>query len=86
MNEIKPGIYDNIWAFEYNRILGYFLGIGAVSSPEGLSLPGCTVSLTELQPKTTGPLKFPQTRVVIQGDNAEAVYKSFQLNFLSGGA
>lgn len=64
---------DEIWAVPVERIKDYFRDKDA------------NVTIIPLGERQIGSLKFPQTRVVITGENAEEEHRSFVLNFLSGG-
>lgn len=78
--------YDNIWAFSAERITEYFLAVGASGSDGRYFLDGCGIVLTKMEDRFVGQLKIAQTKVIIDGENASAVYEKFRLNFLSGGA
>ena len=78
--------HDEIWSYEYDRILEYFMENGAAASGSLLRLPGCTVTLQPQPGRKLGDLVLPRTRVIIEGEDSEKVYHAFYLNFLSGGA
>ncbi|MBQ0041050.1 MAG: hypothetical protein KBS56_03390 [Clostridiales bacterium] len=69
--------YDEVWAYPINRIQEYF---------DSTNKLDCQVDLECLPEREVGPISFPQTRVVIEGEKAEDVYHGFYLHFLSGGA
>lgn len=69
--------YDEVWSYSVDRIQEYF---------DSLTENDCSVNLESLPERRVGNMCFPQTRVVIEGENAEAIYHKFHLHFLSGGA
>lgn len=72
-----PVKYDEIRSVPEKRIREYFASAGT---------GGCEIAVTPMPERQIGRLSFPQTRVVIEGERAEEVYRAFSLNFLSGGA
>lgn len=70
---MKGKIYDEVWAVDAGRIISYFRERG--EDAEIVSLPE----------RRVGPLSVPQTRVIISGDDAEAVHAKFLLHFVSAG-
>ena len=83
--------YDEVWSYPIDRISEYFMSRGAVSHGSTCSISNCliddvAIQLTALDDREVGPISFPQTRVVIEGEKAEDVYHGFYLHFLSGGA
>ena len=69
--------YDEVWSYSVDRIQEYF---------DSLVENSCTVELERMPERQVGRISFPQTRVVIEGEDAEHVYHGFYLHFLSGGA
>lgn len=69
--------YDEVWSYSVDRIQEYF---------DLADDRGCTIELEAMPERKMGIISFPQTRVVIDGDDAEQVYHGFYLHFLSGGA
>ena len=78
--------YDEVWSYHIDRISEYFRNCGAVSHGSDCLLEDVHIQLFALEDRVVGPISLPQTRVVIEGDNAEGVYHAFYLHFLSGGA
>ncbi|MCR5090469.1 MAG: DUF1952 domain-containing protein [Oscillospiraceae bacterium] len=65
--------YDEIWAVPFNRIEDYFRETGA------------DVRIVSLPDRRIGSFSFPQTRIIITGENADEVYRQFRIRFLSAG-
>ncbi len=68
--------YDEVWSYPVDRIKEFFDTIES----------NCNIEMEALEERRVGPLSFPQTRIVIEGDDAEDVYHLFYLHFISGGA
>ncbi|MBQ9662643.1 MAG: hypothetical protein IJV40_05780 [Oscillospiraceae bacterium] len=66
-------MHDEIWAIPADRITAFFQNRIA------------EVTIIPLENRRLGSLSFPQTRVMITGENAEEVHREFVLNFLSAG-
>lgn len=83
--------YDEVWSYSIDRISEYFMSRGAISHGSTCSVSNCSIDDVEIQlialeERTVGPISLPQTRVVLEGKNADHVYHDFYLHFLSGGA
>lgn len=65
--------YDEVWSVKAEEVREFFSG------REG------DVSVIPLPDKKIGAVALPQTRVIIQGDNAEELYRQFFFRFLRGG-
>lgn len=65
--------YDEIWAVEVSDIEKYFHDHPA------------DVRVMSLPDKKIGTMTLPQTRIMIEGDHAEMVYRQFFLHFMKGG-
>lgn len=83
--------YDEVWSYPIDRISEYFESRGAVSRGSTCSVSNCSIDDVEIQlialeERIVGPISLPQTRVVLEGENADQVYRDFYLHFLSGGA
>ena len=83
--------YDEVWSYPIDRIRNYFNSVYECTDSEGsesVFSDGVSFSLKleALPDRQVGPISFPQTRVVIEGTDAEQVYHGFYLHFLSGGA
>ena len=70
-------MYDEIWAVDVKRIRKYFQDTGQIL--------GRDVEVYELPERPVGRYQFPQTRVVISGENADERHRKFVLNFISIG-
>ena len=70
-------MYDEIWAVNAKRIRKYFQDTGQI--------PGRNVEVYELPDRLIGQFQFPQTRVVISGENADELHRKFVINFISLG-
>ena len=82
-------LFDEVWSYSVDRISEYFQNRGAESHGSAYVLGGAEIRLEELAERQVGSISFPQTRVIIEGDNdseVERIYHAFYLNFLSGGA
>lgn len=82
-------VYNEVWAYPIERIREYFDSIAEESCLACDNSASYTVNLESLPERKVGPISFPQTRVVIEGDSdeeVERVYHAFYLHFLSGGA
>lgn len=64
---------DEIWAVSAERITAFFQNRNA------------EVTITPLEPRKIGSMSFPQTRVVIDGENAEEEHRAFMVNFMTLG-
>ena len=81
--------YDEVWSYPVDRISEYFRSRGASSHGSAYLLDDVEIQLIALEDRAVGPISFPQTRVIIEGDSedeVERIYHAFYLNFLSGGA
>ena len=80
---------EETWAIAFERIEAFFLAQKDVEShgPGTFAYKNSQVRLTELAPRTVGPLQVPQTRVAISGadEDAEAIHRKFFLRFVSAG-
>ncbi len=65
--------YDEIWAADSAAIQEFFN-----------EHPG-DVSVISLPDKVIGAMRLPQTRVVIEGDNAAVLYQQFFRKFMKAG-
>ena len=72
-----PVRYDEVWSVSARRITEYFNRVGCA---------GCEITVSPLPDRQLGKLNFPQTRVIIEGENAEILHSAFSVNFLCGGA
>ena len=79
--------HEEIWAVSYERICEFF------EKTPGIQLIGCgeysgegiQIMVSCLPERALGSLKFPQTKVYIDGVNSEDFYRFFRLHFLSAG-
>ena len=79
--------HDEIWAVSYERICEFFeraSGIQPISCGK-YSGEGIQIMVSRLPERALGSLRFPQTRVIIDGSGSEDLYKIFRLHFLSAG-
>ena len=66
-------IYDEIWAVDADRIKDFFS-------------ENCDcVTVTSLPDRKLGSMVMPQTRIIIEGDNADELYHRFYLSFMTAG-
>lgn len=66
-------MYDEIWAVDSKRVEAFFKD----NSED--------VTVIPLPDKKTGPLIVPQTRIIIDGQNADELYHRFYLSFMTAG-
>ena len=64
--------YDEVWALEAEPVLEYFRD-------------QLDVSVIPMPAKKIGSVELPQTRIIIGGDDADAVHKRFFYHFLKAG-
>ena len=79
--------HDEIWAVSYERICEFFERVSGIQSIScgKYSGDGVQIVVSRLPERALGSLRFPQTRVIIDGSGSEDLYKIFQLHFLSAG-
>ena len=65
--------FDEVWAVEAERIEAFFRDTGG------------TAEVIPMPERMIGNFIFPQTRVVITGDDAEEIHRQFILRFASAG-
>lgn len=75
-NAGKTKEYDEVWAVDAKRIERFFLDLGDTAG---------NVRVIALPERRVGMLAFPQTRVIIAGEDAEEIHRKFALNFMSAG-
>ena len=79
--------HDEIWAVSYERICEFFEsapGMQSISCGK-YSGDGVQIVVSRLPERALGSLRFPQTRVIIDGAGSEELYKIFRLHFLLAG-
>ncbi len=79
--------HDEIWAVSYERICEFFEsapGIQPIRRGE-YSGDGIQITISRLPEKALGSLRFPQTRICLDGSGSEKLYGVFRLRFLSAG-
>ena len=79
---------DEVWAVEPKQVLSFFQDQPDLEKTEtGFRFAACQITLTALPRKGEGFWRIPQTRVVIEGPDADAntIYRRFFLRFLSAG-
>lgn len=64
--------YDEVWAIDAKRIEAFF---GENSE----------VTVIPLPERTLGSMTMPQTRIIIDGDDADELYRRFYLSFMTAG-
>lgn len=74
--ETKLSAFDEIWAVPVKRIHAFFLAT---------DVGDCKVKIEAMEERKVGSFSFPQTRVMISGEGAEALHRRFVLNFISAG-
>lgn len=74
--ETKESAFDEIWAVPAERILAFF---------SSAAVGECEVKVEVMEERMVGSFSFPQTRVMISGEGAEALHRKFVLNFISAG-
>ena len=81
-------IIEENWAIEPSRVRAFFAELhDAAEIPEGFSINGCTVTLTETEGSLLGKWGIRRTCIRFEGENAKVqdVYRRFFLRFLSAG-
>ena len=66
-------MYDEVWAVDAKRIEAFF----------GEN-PG-DVTVISLPDRTLGSMTMPQTGIIINGENADELYRRFYLSFVTAG-
>ncbi|MBR3330900.1 MAG: hypothetical protein IKG25_06725 [Mogibacterium sp.] len=66
-------MYDEVWAVDAERVKAFFR-----------ENPG-EVRVISLPDRKLGSMTMPQTRIIISGENADELYHSFYLSFMTAG-
>ena len=81
-------IIEENWAIEPKRVRAFFTEQpDSVEIPEGFSVGGCTVTLTETGGSLLGKWAMKRTSIRFEGEETEVreIHRRFFLRFLSAG-
>ena len=79
---------EGIWAIPFREADAFFRQQPDVAETEtGFCFGGCAIGLAELPPRGEGFWRAPQTKVTMDGPEADLtmIYRRFFLRFLSAG-